>query len=442
MEKEEPHPKPDVYQRLRDLARLLRKTRRHAVVLLRYWKFIVGLGVASFVTGYWLHYSHTQERATRAVVTPPPKPLEQPYPHLVPPGSSLNEVLKGLGVDGKTTYQIVKASRPVINLARLRAGTRFRLINLTDPTSEVVGIDFQLTPVQSVEVRKVNGTWVARAVTEAVDSKVVTFCGVVRESLWESAERAKMDPDLIIHLAEIFAWQLDLAREVHLSDRWRLVVEQKLVKGKPVGWGSILVAEYQSQKQNHVAILFKLSEGNEAYYAEDGSSVRRMFLKSPMRFARITSRFSEGRFHPILKVNRPHLGVDYGAPRGTPARAVGDGVVTFAGWNGDSGKTLTIKHNAKYQTTYRHLSGFERGVMRGARVTQGQCVAFVGATGLATGPHLHFEFSVNGKVVDPLSVSSPPANPVPPDRLAEFREHAANALRGLPDWKISAASGN
>jgi murein DD-endopeptidase MepM/ murein hydrolase activator NlpD len=410
--------------------------KHHLLILFGYWKLFVGLGLVSFIAGYYLHYSYTVKNATRVVETPPPpKKTEQPYPYLIPPDSSLSEVLKGMGVNAKTIQQLVRAAKPVFDLGRLQAGTRFRLIHLTDPSSDLVGIEFQITPVELIQVNKTGGVWSARRIVETVETKVVTFSGLVKSNLWESAEHARMDTDLIIQLADIFAWQIDFAREVRLGDRWRISVEQKLANGKPVGWGSILAAEYQNGKQSYDAILFKLSDGNSAYFAEDGSSLRKMFLKSPIRYAHITSRFQSERFHPVLKVNRPHLGVDYGAPRGTPVRAVGDGVVTFAGWHGEGGNTLKIKHNAKYQTAYLHLSRFEKGIRSGTHVKQGQTIAFVGATGMATGTHLHFEFHVNGKVVDPLSVKFPPADPVPSDRLSEFKALAESSLRGLPPWE-------
>jgi murein DD-endopeptidase MepM/ murein hydrolase activator NlpD len=415
----------------------MKHLRRHIAVIHGYWKFVLLLALASFGLGYWLHLSDIKNNATEIVETSTPKKLEQLYPYLIPPGSTLSDELKNLGVDDKTISQLVDAAKPVINLGRLRAGTRFQLTHLTDPSSEVVGIDFQLTPIQSVHMQKSDGTWHAETVTETVQSKVVMFTGTVRSSLWESAESAGMDTELIIQLAEIFGWQVDFAREVRVNDRWRLTVEQKFVNEKPVGWGSILGAEYQNDKKIYNAILFKLSDGVEGYFAEDGSSLRRAFLKSPLRYGRITSRYSTHRFHPILKFTRPHLGVDYGAPVGTPVRAVGDGVVTFVGTQGGSGKTLKISHGAKYQTVYRHLNGYERGIKIGAHVKQGQSVAYVGKTGLATGPHLHFEFWVNDKVIDPLKLSAPAADPVPVAKMVEFRAHAEKVLKELPPWNVS-----
>jgi murein DD-endopeptidase MepM/ murein hydrolase activator NlpD len=408
--------------------------RRHIVIIRTYWKFVLGLMLVSVALGYLLHVTYVQNNATRVVETPAPKKTDQPFPYLLPPGSTLSDELKRLGVNDKTISELVIAAKPVINLGRLRAGTHFQLTHLTDPSSELVGVDFQMTPIQSIRMKKVNGTWSARTETETVTSKVVTFSGTVRSNLWESAESAKMDPELIAQLAEIFGWQVDFAREVRLGDRWRLTVEQKFVNEKTIGWGPILAAEYQNGKKTYNAVLFKLGDNSEGYFAEDGSSMRRAFLKSPIRYGRITSRYSTHRFHPILKFTRPHLGVDYGAPVGTPVRAVGDGVVTFAGIQGDSGKTLKIRHNSTFQTVYRHLSGYDKSIRTGVHVKQGQSVAYVGKTGLATGPHLHFEFWMNGKVIDPLKLNAPASDPVPQERMAEFKAHAESVLKTLPPW--------
>lgn len=366
------------------------------------------------------------------------QPVDDPgFPHMIPPRSSLYTVLRELNVDSQTIQAIVSATKPVMNLGRLTAGTQFRLIHLTDPSSELQGIVFRLSPVESIEVKKINGVWQAEKLVEMVDTKVVTFGGLVTSSLWESAEEAKMDPNLIVQLAEIFAWQVDFGREVREGDRWRLSVEQKFVRGKPIGWGAILAAEYENAGQMHNAVLFKLSEERSGYFAADGSSLKRMFLKSPIRYGRISSRFSRKRFHPVLKIARPHLGVDYAAPTGTPIRAVGDGTVTVASWLGGGGRTVKIRHNSTYQTSYLHMSRFEKGIKRGSRVQQGQVIGYVGTSGLSTGPHLHFEFLVNGRVVDPLGQKFPSADPVPPQRLIEFQSLAQNVLGALPAWEIS-----
>jgi murein DD-endopeptidase MepM/ murein hydrolase activator NlpD len=409
--------------------------RFHLLVLVGYWKTIVFIGVLFFLAGFSLDEWYVdQDTAYPVVETPPPAALEQSYPHLIPPRSTLFDELRNLGVNAKTIHHITSATKPVINLGRLRAGTRFRLAHITDPSSDLTGLEIQLTPVETIRVSKTAGLWAANRIVAKVETRIVTFGGVVRTNLWASSYQAKMDSNLIVQLAEIFAWQVDFAREVRLGDRWRLSVEQKIAHGKPVGWGSILAAEYQNGKQKYNAVLYELADGRSAYFAADGSSLRRLFLKSPIRYARITSRFQNHRFHPVLKISRPHRGIDYAAPTGTPVRALGDGVVDWVGPRGGGGNTIKVKHGSKYQSAYLHLSRFERGLRVGARVKQGQVIGYVGSTGMATGSHLHFELWVNGKVVDPLSVQFPSADPVPNIYLDEFRVHAANLLQGLPPW--------
>lgn len=361
------------------------------------------------------------------------------YPHIISPGSTLYNVLRELSVSPQEIQAIVTAAKPVMDLSRLRGGTQFRLMHLTDPSSELIGVEFLLSPIERIEIKKSDGNWAANKISETVDSKIVTFNGVVESSLWESAESAKMDPNLIVQLAEIFAWQVDFSREVRARDRWRLSVEQKFVRGRPIGWGAILAAEYQNADRNFTAVLYQNGDVS-GYYAADGSSLRRMFLKSPIRYGRISSRFQRKRFHPVLKINRPHLGVDYAAPSGTPIRTVGDGVVAYAGWLGGGGRTIKIRHNGSYQTNYLHLSRIEKGIRVGSRVQQGQTIGYVGSSGLATGPHLHFEFVQSGRVLDPLSQKFPTAEPVSQARLTEFKSHALAQLSGLPVWEPVALS--
>lgn len=360
-----------------------------------------------------------------------PEPI---FPHMIPPRKSLYEALRELNVPSHTILEIVEAAEPVINLNQLRAGTQFRLEHQTDPSSDLTAIEFRISPIERLFIDKAVGTWNAERQEEVVESKIVSFGGTVLSTLWESAEVAKMDPELIVELAEIFAWQVDFAREVRSGDRWRLTVEQNLVRGRAIGWGRILAAEYENAGEVHKAVLFRNGE-HSAYYGADGSSLKRMFLKSPIKYGRISSRFQRRRFHPIFKIHRPHLGVDYAAPTGTPIRAVGDGTVTMASWGGGGGNTVRIRHNGTYQTAYMHMSRFAKGLRRGSRVQQGQVIGYVGSTGASTGPHLHFEFVYNGKIVDPLKQKFPTAEPIPAELISTFQAQAAESLAMLADWR-------
>lgn len=184
----------------------------------------------------------------------------------------------------------------------------------------------------------------------------------------------------------------------------------------------------------HTAFLLRIDGESKGYYSSDGSSLRRMFLKSPIHFARISSRFQKKRFHPILKIHRPHNGVDYAARRGTPVRAVGDGTILLAGRRGGAGNMIKIRHNSTYQTAYLHLQNFAKGIRKGTRVKQGQIIGYVGSTGMSTAPHLHFEFYQNGRFVDPLGRKFPSAEPVAAHLLERFQNEATVYRRSLPPW--------
>lgn len=397
--------------------------------------------VAAVLSFYFFKTQQTSEGTLPSdVVQLPLVPLEETYPHVMAPNSTLFSMLRDLEVSGATIQQIVDAAKPIQNLARLKPGIRFQVYFDSKPTPELTGIQFHFSAIEQLDIRKENETWIARKLIEKVDLKIVTFSGVVTSSLWESAVRAKMDPDLISELSDIFGWEVDFSREVRVNDRWRITVEQKLVKGKPIGWGAIQAAEYENAGVSFKAALFKLNGEEMGYFSPDGGSLRKMFLKSPIRYGRITSGFSRRRFHPVLQIFRAHQGVDYGAPVGTPVRSVGDGTVIFAQRSGGGGNVIKVRHNATYTTAYKHLSGYAKGVRNGARVQQGQVIGYSGNTGLSTGPHLHFEFYQNGAYIDPLRKSFPSAEPVPAALLGQFKTQAQELLVSLPPWAEGGAT--
>jgi murein DD-endopeptidase MepM/ murein hydrolase activator NlpD len=363
--------------------------------------------------------------------------VESEYPFTIGPGSTLYSVLLDLNIPGPTIHGIVEGAKPVIQLSKIKPGTRFNLSFKKDNPMALEKIKFRMSPVDIVEISENQNVWVAHKLDIKVETTIISFAGSVTTTLWESAEVVNMDTSLIPELAEIFAWQVDFAREVRVGDRWRMVVEQKLVKGQPIGWGRITSAEYENAGHLYSAVLFRHNGEDHGYFAPDGTSLRKMFLKSPIRFGRISSTFQRARFHPILKVHRPHLGVDYAAPKGTPVHAVGNGVVTSAGWSGGGGNTLRIRHNATYATAYLHLSGFASGIKKGTKVQQGQVVAYVGSTGLSTASHLHFEFYENGNYINPQSKKFPSAEPVPKELMEEFKELSRPLLASLPPWGAS-----
>lgn len=215
------------------------------------------------------------------------------------------------------------------------------------------------------------------------------------------------------------------------GDTFRLIFEEYDKDGSFVKYGDILAAEYQSGSQVSQAVLYQAPDGRKDYFDPAGKSVRKAFLKSPLNYRRISSRFSYSRFHPIFKTFRPHLGVDYSAPSGTPVVASGAGVVTYAGWQGGFGKVVEIRHPNGFATTYGHLSGIARGVRTGMRVGQKDLIGYVGSTGCSTGPHLDYRVKANGRYVNPLKMISPPSEPVKQEYLGDFQKHRDNLLYAL-----------
>jgi murein DD-endopeptidase MepM/ murein hydrolase activator NlpD len=259
---------------------------------------------------------------------------------------------------------------------------------------------------------------------------VAPASGTITSSLFLAVTESGEGDQLALDLADIFAWDIDFHTEIQRGDSFRVAVEKLYLDGGFSRYGRILSAEFTRGDRVFQAIHFEAQRG-PGYYAPDGTPIRKAFLRSPLRFSRISSRFSYRRFHPILKKVRPHLGIDYAAPRGTPVSAAADGVVILAGWSGGYGKTVRIRHANGFQTLYGHLSKIF--VRRGQRVSQGTRIGAVGSTGLSTGPHLDYRMTRNGVFVNPLRVQSPPAEPLSPEELEVFLAGRGERLALLPD---------
>ncbi len=318
-----------------------------------------------------------------------------------------------------------------VDLRKLGVGTQ---LNVTSSGELTKQLSLHLGPLDSLLVESLSPGWSVAKIHHQVTYRKATFSGLVESSLWESADKVGMDPKLIADLSEIFAWQLDFSRELRANDRWRISVDQILVDGKAVGFGPILAAEFENRGEIYSAVRFEYAPGRFDYFSPDGQSLKRMFLKSPIKFARISSRFMRRRFHPVLRTYRPHNGVDYAAPPGTPVMSVGSGRVQIAGRRGGSGIMVKVRHNGTYETAYLHLRAIAKGIGVGGRVEQGQVIGYVGSTGLATGPHLHFSFYENGRYVDPLGRKFPSKDPVPRALFASFSAHSNDHLASLPEW--------
>ena len=356
----------------------------------------------------------------------------------IPAGSNLYQVLYNAGLSPRDLLALVDVFKKTAGDTRVAAGSIVRLFRRPSPENRIARVEVVRSRSRSVilERKSVKG-WEGRTRDYPITLERATFKGTVVTNLWDSARIAGMDPQLIVDLSLVFASQVDFNREVRKGDRWRLVVERKIINGRGAGWGNILAVEYENNGQVYTGIRFPAGK-NSGYFDPDGDSLRRMFLKSPLRFGRVTSRFSKRRFHPVLKKHRPHYGVDYGAPTGTPVMAVGKGRIARIGRYGGSGKMIHIRHNGVYQTAYLHLSGYAKGLRRGSKVEQGEIIGYVGATGLATGPHLHFSFYEYGRYVDPLGRKFPSAEGVPRADRARYRQLAEQLTAELPEWDLIA----
>lgn len=336
--------------------------------------------------------------------------------------SSFYETLVGQNIPPKTVIDIITAAKSRVNLSDLNPET---VIDLAWDKNLIKKITLHLSPAEELIVQaNAKDEWQSSMIKHTIVTKPRFFSGEISSTLWDSAVEAGMPVDLIYNLAEIFAWQIDFSRELVEKDRWSVLIEEQTVEGKLYGYGAILAAEIQKNSETLPAFLF-VTNGKQEYYDRTGKNLRGKFLKSPLKYSRITSRFQFRRFHPILKFRRPHHGVDYAAPSGTPIRSVGDGVVVQAGWNGGSGRMVKVRHDSMYMTAYKHLSRIGKGIKVGQRVDQAQVIGYVGQTGLATGPHLHFEFYERNQYVDPLGKRFPRNSEIENRDRKHFHEEVA-----------------
>ena len=337
-------------------------------------------------------------------------------------------LLKG-GYDVSLITQLVTLARDLYDLAKLDAGTLIEMSKYED-NHQVFQIEIKLSSLKRLRFLKTNlGEWGAQIIEKEVTSEKRVLSGEILTTLWDSAQSAGVDFAVILKLADIFAWQIDFERQVRPKDSWRVVIEERKIEGIFYEWGDIYLAEYQQKKTTHKAIRFTREGKKASYYDLEGHSLQGVFLKSPLKYRRISSKFQRKRYHPILKRSRPHLGVDYAAPKGTPVRSVGSGTIEYVGRGKQSGKTVKIRHNSVYKTAYKHLSRYAKGVRRRAKVEQGQVIGYVGSTGLATGPHLHFEFYERGAFVDPLGVQFPREESLKGKELQRFQVEASESLK-------------
>jgi murein DD-endopeptidase MepM/ murein hydrolase activator NlpD len=297
--------------------------------------------------------------------------------------------------------------------------------------SEVLQLNRELDYASSLRVSRNDMGFDAEVVAHKLVSKQVEAEGQITSSLFEAAAQAGVSDRTIMNLAGIFAWDIDFVLDIRQGDRFRIIVEELWRDGRRVSEGEILAAEFVNQGEVFRAIRYVDPKGNSSYYAPDGKNMRKAFLRAPLSFSRISSNFNPNRRHPVLNRIRAHKGVDYAAANGTPVMAAGDGKVIFRGTKGGYGYTVILQHGGNITTLYAHLSKFNRKATIGSRVKQGQVIGYVGQSGLATGPHLHYEYRKNGVHMNPRTVKLPDAAPIDSALLADFRQVAEPLLGRL-----------
>ena len=322
---------------------------------------------------------------------------------------TLTDILLPHDVSYQTIREIVKSSQDTFDVRKIQKGKNYFIYSYVD-TAESVKYFVYVENPESFVVFDLNDSINVYWGKKEVEIKERSAVGVISNSLYETFQERDISPQLALKLSEVFAWQIDFYR-IYKGDHFKVIFEEEYVDGEFVRIGKIIAALFNHKSEAYYGFLFEQDE-QDIFFDEDGNSLRKTFLKAPIKFSRISSRYSYRRLHPILKSYRAHLGTDYSAPRGTPIIAVGDGVVTEAQYKRNNGRYVKIRHNGTYSTQYLHMSRFAKGMKPGDKVRQGQVIGYVGSTGLATGPHVCFRFWKNNRQIDHLREKFPPSHPV------------------------------
>jgi len=365
-------------------------------------------------------------------LSPISQPLGQTIEFVVRRNDTLDRIFRQLKLNLTDLASIRELPGVQQQLDRLRPGDTIRLVH-DEGAVQSLSRRISETEVLSVTRETSTAAFAAEVVATPVEIRESRAQGTIDSSLFVAARAAGVSPEIILRLAnDIFGWDIDFALDIQPGDRFNVIYEQKFRDGEYIGDGRILAADFVNDGTVHRAVYYESADGKIAdYFSPDGRSMRRQFLRAPLDFTRISSNFDPRRQHPILNMIRAHKGVDYAAPTGTIIKAAGDGRVSFVGTKGGYGRAVILEHGGGISTLYGHMSRFANGLHDGTRVKQGTTIGYVGSSGAATGPHLHYEYRVNGIHKNPRTVSLPDAAPIPEGHLAEFRSHSADLLARL-----------
>ena len=344
-------------------------------------------------------------------------------------GDSLSKIFDRLGLSHKDAIELASVNN-MKSLNYLNVGQKLEIKTTLD--NEFAGLKYNINRIKTIEVNKDSKGEIVSTIEELEPQiRIRDVTAPIDGNLFSTADNLKIPNRIISKLSTIFRWDIDFARDIKEGDRFSLIFEEQYINDELIVTGDILAAEFIINGDITRAIRHKDENGNSHYYTPEGKSLRKAFMRNPIKFAKITSGFTKRRYHPVLKKWRAHKGVDYGAPKGTPIMATADGLISHIGRKGAYGKAIVISHGKSYSSLYGHMKGFRKGLKNGSRVKQGQIIGYVGSTGLATGPHLHYEFRIDGKHVDPLAVDLPKSLPIASDELNEFIAASEKWIRRL-----------
>ncbi len=334
-------------------------------------------------------------------------------------GDSLARLFKRAKIKPQQLDELMKSGKAVKKLRKIFPKDIIRV--LSDDNGVLQALRYDIDHKSYLMVERTSGVLVAKTYNHQIETRQTHASGVIDSSLFLAAQDTGISQNIIMELANVFGWDIDFALDIRKGDSFTVLYEELFRNGEKISDGNILAAEFTNNGEIYRAVRYTNPQTNNSeYFTPDGNSMRKAFIRSPVHFSRISSGFNLKRKHPILLNKRPHKGVDYAAKSGTPIYAAGDGKVIFKGKKGGYGKVMILQHGTKYTTLYAHLKTYNRKLKTGSKVKQGQTIAYVGKTGLATGPHLHYEFRVNGTHRNPLTVKLPESKPVPKRYMADF----------------------
>ena len=403
--------------------------------------FIVLLQVAYFIFDYYQTKRIMRELAQQ-------KEVERPEPIMlfnlpvdsfvvvsgkVRSSQNLSEILSKQGIQMTKIDEISKKSVLTFDVRKMKVNNPYYFFKNKKDSSKIEYFIYEIDKVDYVIYQLSDSLRIYKE-KKPIVTLIKTASGVITSSLWNAMTAQALDRNLAMDLSEIYAWSIDFFG-LQKGDKFRILYEEDFVYGKSIGAGRIFAAQFVHANEDFYA--FRFTQNNEdSYFDDKGKSLKKAFLKAPLKFSRISSQFSNARFHPVLKIYRPHHGVDYAAPTGTPVLTIGDGTIVAKAYQASGGGNyLKIKHNSAYTTSYMHLSKFGAGMANGVRVKQGQVIGYVGTTGLSSGPHLDFRVFLNGNPVNPLTIKSPPTEPVAERYLKDYTVHRDSMMAKLLDIK-------